>query len=79
MVFAQRDFETGHGNEDDKTRRFMGFIDIRESRWEPRRLSALSMLHFRIDPDRHPARHGRKNILHKCSSSPQFNADQQGC
>lgn len=27
MVFAQRDFETGPGNEDDKTRRFMGFID----------------------------------------------------
>lgn len=27
MVLAQRDFETGPGNEDDKTRRFMGFID----------------------------------------------------
>ena len=27
MVFAQRDFETGPGNEDDKTRSFMGFID----------------------------------------------------
>ena len=27
MVFAQRDFETGPGNENDKTRRFMGFID----------------------------------------------------
>ncbi len=27
MVFAQRDFETGPGNEDDKTRRFIGFID----------------------------------------------------
>lgn len=27
MVFIQRDFETGPGNENDKTRRFMGFID----------------------------------------------------
>ncbi len=27
MVFAQRDFETGPGNENDKKRRFMGFID----------------------------------------------------
>lgn len=27
MVLAQRDFETGPGSEDDKTRRFMGFID----------------------------------------------------
>lgn len=27
IVFAQRDFETGPGNEDDKTRKFMGFLD----------------------------------------------------
>lgn len=27
MVFIQRDFETGPGNENDKTRKFMGFID----------------------------------------------------
>jgi len=27
IVFAQRDFETGPGNEEDKTRKFMGFLD----------------------------------------------------
>lgn len=27
IVFAQRDFETGPGNENDKTRKFMGFLD----------------------------------------------------
>lgn len=27
IVFAQRDFETGPGQEDDKTRKFMGFLD----------------------------------------------------